>query len=117
MVKPMPHQAPATPHSRLRVAVVGGLSRGGEQWTRAGDAAGIAVEHHDGRTAGRGSQAIEAVVRRAQVVVIITEPNSHLGVSVARRAAVAAARPHLLVKRLRPQGLSELVAQAFTAAR
>ena len=107
----------ASQHSRLRVAVVGGLSRGAEQWSRAGDAAGVEVEHHDGRTAGRGSEAIVAAVRRAQVVVIITEPNSHAGVAVARRAAIAAARPHLLIKRLRPQGLPELIANTLAATR
>jgi hypothetical protein len=118
MVKPMVRKDPAaSQHGRIRVAVVGGLSRGAEQWSRAADAAGLEVEHHDGRTAGRGSQAIVAAVRRAQVVVIITEPNSHAGVAVARRAAIAAARPHLLIKRLRPQGLSELLADALAAAR
>jgi len=114
----MVHKDPATSqHRRIRVAVVGGLSRGAEQWSRAADAAGVEVEHDDGRTAGRGSEAIVAAVRRAEVVVIITEPNSHAGVGVARRAAIAAARPHLLIKRLRPQGLAELVADALAAAR
>ena len=44
---------------------------------------------------------VAAAVRRADIVVIITDPNSHGGVGVARRAAISAARPHLLVKRLR----------------
>src|SRR5215468_1917469 len=118
MVKPMVRKDPAASQpSRIRVAVVGGLSRGAEQWSRAAHAAGVEVEHHDGRTAGRGSQAIVAAVRRAQVVVIITDPNSHAGVAVARRAAIAAARPHLLIKHLRPQALPELLADALAAAR
>jgi hypothetical protein len=99
-------------HERIRVAVVGGLSRAGELWSRAGKAMGVELDHHDGRTRGRGSHDIEAAVRRADVVVIITDPNSHGGVSVARRAAISAARPHVLVKHLRPDGLGEAVAAA-----
>lgn len=97
---------------RVRVAVVGGLSWAGDLWTRAGDAMGVKLEHHDGRTRGRGSEEIQAVVRRADVVVIITDPNSHGGVSVARKAAIAGARPHVLVKHLRPAGLRDAVEAA-----
>ena len=75
-------------HSRVRVVVIGGLSRAGELWSRAGDSIGVDLEHHDGRTRGRGAQEITAAVRRADVVVIITDPNSHGGVAVARRAAL-----------------------------
>jgi hypothetical protein len=99
-------------HERVRVAVVGGLSRAGNLWSRAGEAIGVELEHHDGRTRGRGSHEIVAAVRRADVVVIITDPNSHGGVGVARRAAISAARPHVLVKHLRPDGLGEAVAAA-----
>jgi len=95
--------------------VVGGLSRAGDLWTRAGQSLGVELEHHDGRTRGRGAQEIIAVVRRADVVVIITDPNSHGGVAVARRAAISAARPHLLVKRLRPGGLQAVLADAVAA--
>src|SRR6201992_4401941 len=90
--------------SRIRVAVIGGLSRAGELWSRAGESIGVTLEHHDGRTRGRGADEIARAVRRADVVVIITDPNSHGGVGVARRAAIAADRPHLLGKRLRPYG-------------
>ena len=98
-------------HDRLRVAVVGGMTRASDLWMRAGDALGVDLEHHDGQTSGRGSGEIAAAVRRAHVVVIITEPNSHSGVAVARRVAISAARPHVLVKRLRPGGLGELLSQ------
>ncbi|HEX3757715.1 MAG TPA: DUF2325 domain-containing protein [Kofleriaceae bacterium] len=104
-------------HERIRVAVVGGLSRAGEQWSRAGAAIGVELEHHDGRTSGRGSRDIAAVVRRADLVVIITDPNSHGGVAVARRAALSAARPHVLVKHLRPGDLGALVDGAVGSRR
>jgi hypothetical protein len=105
-----------SPRERIRVAVVGGLSRAGWQWSQAGQAIGVDVEHHDGRTRGRGSHDIVAAVRRADVVVIITDPNSHGGVAVARRAAILATRPHLLVKHLRPGDLRALLGDALGAA-
>jgi len=101
-------------HERIRVAVVGGLSRATRRWTQIGDAIGVELEHHDGQTRGRGSREIAAVVRRADVVLIITDPNSHGGVAVARRAAIAAARPHLLVKHLRPDDLRSALADAIS---
>lgn len=101
---------------RIRIAVVGGLSRAGAQWSRAAEDIGVELEHHDGRTRGRGTHDIVAAVRRADVVVIITDPNSHGGVAVARRAAVLADRPHLLIKRLRPSGLRAVIEEALTSA-
>lgn len=94
---------------RIRVVVVGGLSRTADLWSRAGRSLGVELEHHDGQVGGRGAQEIMAAVRRADIVVIITDPNSHGGVAVARRAAISAARPHLLVKHLRPGGLEAVL--------
>jgi hypothetical protein len=106
----------STPH-RLRVAVVGGLTRAAELWARAGEAIDVELEHHAGRTRGRGVDEITAAVRRADIVVIITDPNSHGGVAVARRAAAAAARPYVLVEHLRPGGLAAVLAHALAVAR
>ena len=103
-------QAPS--HSPLRVAVIGGLSRSTYLWQRAAEDAGIEIEHHDGRTAGRRSQGLAALVRRADLVVIQTELNSHNGVATARKLAAEQGRPHLLIRRLRPDGISELLAAA-----
>lgn len=103
------HQAPSHP---LRVAVIGGLSRSTYLWQRAAEDAGIEIEHHDGRTAGRRAQGLAALVRRADLVVIQTELNSHNGVATARKLAAAHDRPHLLIRRLRPDGISELLAAA-----
>lgn len=102
--------APLGSTPRLRVAVVGGLTRATHLWTRTGRELGVHLEHHDGQSAGRRADAIASMVRRADVVVIITEPNSHSGVAAARRAALAHERPHVLVHRLRPDGLRDLIA-------
>lgn len=103
------------PIARLKVAVVGGLTRATEQWRRAGRAIGVELEHHDGQSAGRRAADIQAIVRRADVVLIITDLNSHNGVAQARRAALAHARPHLLLRRLRPDGVAKAIAEALAS--
>lgn len=108
-----------TSHSRPprhpRVAVIGGLTRATHDWERIGDAAGLQVEHHDGQTAGNRATTLAAMVRRADVVVAITIPNSHNAVAIARREAALAGVPYVLVKRLRPNELATLVADARQA--
>jgi Uncharacterized protein conserved in bacteria (DUF2325) len=106
-------QPAAPPQEQLRVAVVGGLSRATGRWSRAGDDIGVHVEHHDGQTAGRGSREIVAAIKRSDVVVIITDRNSHGGVAVARRAAISASRPHVLIKHLRPEDLRTVLGSSF----
>lgn len=90
---------------RLRVAVIGGLSRANDLWVRTGSQYGLDLEQHDGNIHGRGSAEVASIVRRADIVVIITNPNSHGGVETARRVAIACDRPFVLVERLRPHGL------------
>ncbi len=114
---PAPHARATPARARLRVVVVGGLSRATHLWERAGDVHGVQLEHHDGRSAGRRREAITAAVRRADVVVIITEPNSHSGVEAARRAALTHGRPHLLVQRLRPNDLGSAITDALARGR
>ena len=99
----------------LRVAVIGGLTRATDQWRRAGHAIGVDVEHHDGQSGGHRAGDITSIVRRADVVLVITDLNSHNGVAHARRAALAHGRPHLLLRRLRPDGLAAAIAEALAA--
>ena len=83
----------------LRVAVVGGLTRATHEWTRAGEALGIHLEHHDGNTTGCRAATLAAMVRRADIVVAITIPNSHNAVAIARRTAANHGRVLRIVKR------------------
>jgi hypothetical protein len=96
-----------------RIAVIGGLTRATHEWERAGSALGVVVEHHDGRTRGCRADTLAAMVRRADVVVTITIPNSHNAVAIARRVATLHGRTYVQLKRLRPNGLAAVIADAL----
>jgi hypothetical protein len=100
----------------MRIAIVGGLTRATSDWERAGEAMGAVVEHHDGNTKGSKATALAMMVRRADVVIALTIPNSHSGVSIARRVSTEAGRPFVLVKRLSPRALPGIVGEAVAFA-
>jgi hypothetical protein len=110
--------APAQEHEQgaLRVAIVGGLTRATHEWTRAGKALGVHLEHHDGNTTGCRAATLAAMVRRADIVVVITLPNSHNAVAIARRTAASHERILMIVKRLSPSALERVVAEALALA-
>ena len=99
-----------------RIAIIGGLTRATHEWERAGEALGVHLEHHDGRTHGCRADTLAAIVRRADVVVTITIPNSHNAVAIARKTALLHGRAYLQVKRLRPSGLASVLGEVLALA-
>jgi hypothetical protein len=71
----------------MRVAFIGGLDRLADALTEAGRSAGIDVEVHTGNVKGRGADALEAIVRRSDHVIVVTGTNSHGGVRLAKQYA------------------------------
>jgi hypothetical protein len=100
----------------LRVAVIGGLTRATHEWTRAGEALGVHLEHHDGNTSGCRAATLAAMVRRADIVVAITIPNSHNAVAIARRTAANHGRVLRIVKRLSPSAIARVLADGIALA-
>lgn len=76
----------------MRVAFIGGLDRLADALTEAGRAAGVDVEVHTGNVKGRGADALEAIVRRSDHVIVVTGVNSHGGVKLAKQFAHPATR-------------------------
>lgn len=58
------------------------------------------IEFHSGDVGGRGSASLEAVVARSELLVVITDVNSHGSVQLSRKLAKAKGVPRLVVKRL-----------------
>lgn len=58
------------------------------------------IEFHSGDVGGRGSASLEAVVARSELLVVITDVNSHGSVQLSRKLAKAKGVPRLVVRRL-----------------
>ena len=91
----------------MRVGIVGGLDRSEQAYQRAARERGHEVEHHTGHMHGHAAQALEHLVERADLVVIVTDVNSHVAVQLTRQLLRARARPPVLVRRL---GVARLLA-------
>jgi hypothetical protein len=70
---------------------------------------GHSIEFHTGDLAGTGPSTLEAMVQRSQLVVVVTDVNSHGAVWQARRLARQYACSLVFVRRLGVARLRELV--------
>ena len=84
----------------MKIAVVGGIDRASRQLSPLAEASGHELECHAGDMNGRGGEALAALVDRADVVVVLTDVNSHAAVWGARRLARSRGRRCVLVRRL-----------------
>jgi hypothetical protein len=83
----------------VRIAVVGGLERHEAEIAKRAAHGGHDVEFHRGRVGGRHAEELEAIVERSDLVVIVTEVNSHGAVLIAKKAAHRCGRPSIIVRR------------------
>jgi precorrin-2 methylase len=92
----------------MRIGIVGGLDRNAPGLASLARAAGHEVANHNGVLAGRASSAnLTSLVRRSDVVFIVTDVNSHNAVLKARKVAKLHHRAVRLVRRL---GMAEFSA-------
>jgi hypothetical protein len=84
----------------MHIGLVGGVERGEQRYAAAALSRGHSFEFHGGDTAGRGSPSLEALVERADLVILVTDVNSHAAVLGARKHARSLGRPCLLTRRL-----------------
>jgi hypothetical protein len=61
----------------MRIGIVGGLDRSGHDLERAARQAGHQIEFHDGKLKGPSASALESLIDRSDVVVVVTDINSH----------------------------------------
>ena len=83
----------------MRIGWVGGVQRYEVQLERLAMAAGHYLEYHNGDVRGRGAQALEGLVERCPLIVIVTETNSHGAVLLARKLARQRGRGTLLLRK------------------
>lgn len=91
----------------MRIGIVGGLDRNEGAYVKIARDHGHEVEHHTGHMKGTAPAALVGLVERADLVVIVTDVNSHNAVKAARKLLRVLPRRSVLVRRL---GLSRFVA-------
>jgi hypothetical protein len=84
----------------MHIGIVGGVERGEQRYAAVAASQGHSFEFHGGDMAGRGSDSLEALVERSDLVICVTDVNSHAAVLGTRRLARARGRHCLLTRRL-----------------
>lgn len=104
----------------MKIAFVGGLSRLAFDVLEDAAAAGVEAEWHAGDVRGRGSDKLDAIVRRVDEVVIFTGINSHGGVQFAKKLGRQHGTPVHIVKSagrtVARQLISDIVARTAAAS-
>jgi hypothetical protein len=83
----------------MRIAIVGGLERSESLFSRLAEAAGHRALFHDGSMCASGVRAMEGLVDRSDLVVLVTDVNSHGAVRLARRLLRERGRSPVLLRR------------------
>jgi hypothetical protein len=87
--------------SIMRIGVIGGLDRNVAALQTLAETRGHEVGFHTGVMAGPASSAaLRSLVARSELVVVVTEINSHNAVRAARREARLRHRPLKIVRKL-----------------
>ncbi len=82
----------------MRIAIIGGREKNQSDLIQIAKAAGYELEFHDGQPASGSSHTIRNIVARAELVVVITEINSHSGVFIAKKEAQRFKKPTMVIR-------------------
>ena len=93
----------------MRIAWVGGLDRNEAALSRMAIRAGHRLDFHTGSVGGRGAGELKAAIERSDLVIILTDVNSHGAVLLAKKIAQKLARPTLVLRRCGPTRFQQLL--------
>jgi hypothetical protein len=93
----------------MRVGIVGGVERTERQLQRLAGRLGHELIFHPGHMTSRGAAALDHLIARCEVVVIVTGINSHGAVLRARRQLRLRGRSPVLLRRLGAARLEQLL--------
>lgn len=89
----------------MHIGIVGGLDRLEEHLRTLAKGQGHELEVHAGVASGPALQRLKNLVERADLLVIVTDVNSHFAVIQTRKLAKEAGRPVIISRKL---GISKL---------
>jgi hypothetical protein len=95
----------------MHIGIVGGLDRNEGFYHDLAARAGHRFEHHNGHLAGRGTASLGTLVERCDVVIVVTDVNSHAAVWRVRRLAKQRGNRCILMSRCGPSKFTALLEQ------
>jgi hypothetical protein len=95
----------------MHIGIVGGLDRNEGFYQDLATRAGHRFEHHNGHLAGRGTASLGTLVERCDVVIVVTDVNSHAAVWRVRRLAKQRGSRCILMSRCGPSKFGALLEQ------
>jgi hypothetical protein len=93
----------------MHIGIVGGLDRNEGFYEDLAKRAGHRFEHHNGHLAGRGAASLGTLVERCDIVIVVTDVNSHAAVWRVRRLARQRGNRCILMSRCGPSKFSALL--------
>ncbi len=101
----------------MHIGIVGGLDRNEGFYDDLAQRAGHRFEHHNGHLAGRGAASLGTLVDRCDVVIVVTDVNSHAAVWRVRRLAKQRRNRVILMSRCGPSKFTALLAELAAPVR
>lgn len=83
----------------MRIGWIGGREKNETALERIAAHRGHTLEFHSGHVGGRGADGIRTLVERSDLLVIVTDVNSHGAVLLAKKAAQQLGRASLVIRR------------------
>jgi ABC-type uncharacterized transport system substrate-binding protein len=82
----------------MRIGIVGGLDRSEPLFARMAEAAGHEALFHHGATSASGVRALTSLVENSDLVIVLTDVNSHGAVRIARQLLRERGRSPVLLR-------------------
>ncbi len=95
----------------MHIGIVGGLDRTLRHYEQVAEAKGHQLTVHYGHMQGRGRDTLETLVSRSDIVLVVTDVNSHGAVIHARKVARSSGRRCVVVRRLGLRRFDTLLSQ------
>lgn len=96
----------------MRIGIVGGAECVENEYRRVVRDTPHELEFHSGHMTSGGARSLQTLIARCDLVVIVTDVNSHAAVSKARKLARSEGRAPIFARRFGVRGLSALLAEA-----
>ncbi|HET6336631.1 MAG TPA: DUF2325 domain-containing protein [Polyangiales bacterium] len=100
----------------MRVGIIGGVERNQARYEEVAKAVGCDVEFHAGHMRGRGTETLDTLIERCDLIVIVTEINSHTAVRMAQKFSRKRGRRVLIARKFGIHTFEQTARQALAEA-